>query len=95
MPIIPTSSPYITTGAPRMTYEERRRRRVAPVRQAVVVLEQPIAEIAETAVETLQSLIADPERPVPNSYFRPQVRVRGTTSPPKPKAVPPPSRGVT
>jgi DNA-binding LacI/PurR family transcriptional regulator len=52
---------------------------------ALTTVEQPIAEIADTAVGTLQSLIADPERPVPNSYFRPQVRVRGTTSPPKPK----------
>ena len=49
---------------------------------ALTTVEQPIAEIADTAVETLQSLIAEPDRPVPNSYFRPVLRVRGTSSPP-------------
>jgi len=49
---------------------------------ALTTVEQPIAEIADTAVETLQSLIAEPDRPVPNSYFRPLLRVRGTTAPP-------------
>jgi DNA-binding LacI/PurR family transcriptional regulator len=48
----------------------------------LTTVEQPIAEIADTAVSTLESLIADPERPVPNSYFRPLLRVRGTTAPP-------------
>ena len=48
----------------------------------LTTVEQPIAEIADTAVGTLQSLIADPERAVPNSYFRPLLRVRGTTAPP-------------
>jgi hypothetical protein len=38
--------------------------------------------MADTAVETLLSLIADPDRPVPNSYFRPVLRVRGSTVPP-------------
>jgi DNA-binding LacI/PurR family transcriptional regulator len=48
----------------------------------LTTVDQPIAEIADTAVETLQSLIADSERPVPNSYFRPTLRVRGSTAPP-------------
>lgn len=48
----------------------------------LTTVEQPIAEIADTAVETLQSLIADADRPVPNSYFRPVLRVRGTSAPP-------------
>ncbi|HET7568553.1 MAG TPA: LacI family DNA-binding transcriptional regulator [Gaiellaceae bacterium] len=48
----------------------------------LTTVEQPIAEIADTAVETLQALIADSERPVPNSYFRPVVRARGSSAPP-------------
>jgi DNA-binding LacI/PurR family transcriptional regulator len=48
----------------------------------LTTVEQPIAQIADTAVGTLQSLIADPERPLPNSYFRPVLRVRGSTAPP-------------
>lgn len=44
---------------------------------------QPIAEIAATAVETLQRLIEKPTKSVPNSYFRPTLRVRGTTSSPR------------
>ena len=50
----------------------------------LTTVEQPIAQIADTAVVTLQSLIADGERPVPNSYFRPVVRVRGSSGPPAP-----------
>jgi DNA-binding LacI/PurR family transcriptional regulator len=49
---------------------------------ALTTVEQPIAQIANTAVSTLQSLIADPERPLPSSYFRPTLRVRGSTAPP-------------
>ncbi len=49
----------------------------------LTTVEQPIAQIADTAVETLQSLIADPERALPNSYFRPVLRVRGTTAAPR------------
>jgi DNA-binding LacI/PurR family transcriptional regulator len=48
----------------------------------LTTVEQPIAEIADTAVGTLQSLIADPERPLPSSYFRPVLRVRSSTAPP-------------
>ncbi len=49
---------------------------------SLTTVEQPIGEIADTAVGTLQLLIADPERPLPNSYFRPVLRVRGSTAPP-------------
>jgi DNA-binding LacI/PurR family transcriptional regulator len=50
----------------------------------LTTIEQPIGQIADTAVETLQSLIAEPDRPVPNSFFRPVLRVRGSTAPPPP-----------
>ena len=50
---------------------------------ALTTVEQPIARIADTAVESLQSMIADRYRPVPNSYFRPVLRVRGSTASPK------------
>lgn len=49
---------------------------------ALTTVEQPIAQIADTAVESLQSLIADHYRPVPNSYFRPVLRVRASTAAP-------------
>jgi DNA-binding LacI/PurR family transcriptional regulator len=42
---------------------------------------QPISEIAATAVAALKALIEDP-RPLPNSYFKPRLRVRGSTGPP-------------
>jgi DNA-binding LacI/PurR family transcriptional regulator len=45
-------------------------------------VEQPIAQIAETAVQTLQLLIDEPGRPLPNSYFRPTLRIRASTAPP-------------
>jgi DNA-binding LacI/PurR family transcriptional regulator len=48
----------------------------------LTTIEQPIAQIADTAVETLQALIADPGRAVPNSYFRPVLRARGSTAAP-------------
>jgi DNA-binding LacI/PurR family transcriptional regulator len=48
----------------------------------LTTVEQPIAQIAETAVETLQSLIEQPERKLPNSYFRPVLRVRASTAAP-------------
>jgi len=49
---------------------------------ALTTVAQPIDRIADTAVESLQSMIADCHRPVPNSYFRPVLRVRGSTSSP-------------
>ena len=48
----------------------------------LTTVEQPIAQIADTAVETLQSLIEQPERKLPNSYFRPVLRVRASTAAP-------------
>jgi DNA-binding LacI/PurR family transcriptional regulator len=49
----------------------------------LTTVEQPIAQIADTAVRTLMSLIQHPSRPLPNSYFRPLLRVRGTTGAPQ------------
>jgi DNA-binding LacI/PurR family transcriptional regulator len=48
----------------------------------LTTVEQPIAQIADTAVQTLQTLIEQPGRPLPSSYFRPILRVRNTTAPP-------------
>jgi len=48
----------------------------------LTTVEQPIAQIADTAVTTLQSLIEEPERKLPNSYFRPVLRVRASTAAP-------------
>ncbi|MFL5980859.1 MAG: LacI family DNA-binding transcriptional regulator [Gaiellaceae bacterium] len=48
----------------------------------LTTVEQPIEEIAETAVNALQSLIADPQKPLPDYTFRPRLKVRGSTSPP-------------
>ena len=49
----------------------------------LTTVEQPIVQIADTAVRTLMSLIENPSRPLPNSYFRPLLRVRGTTAAPQ------------
>ena len=49
---------------------------------ALTTVEQPIAQIADTAVQTLATLIEDPSRRLPNSYFRPVLRERGSTAPP-------------
>ena len=48
----------------------------------LTTVEQPIGEIAETAVNALQELIENPGRSLPNFVFRPQLRVRGSTAPP-------------
>jgi DNA-binding LacI/PurR family transcriptional regulator len=48
---------------------------------ALTTVEQPIDEIAQTAVDTLRTLIENP-RPLPNSYFRPNLRLRSSTAPP-------------
>jgi DNA-binding LacI/PurR family transcriptional regulator len=47
---------------------------------ALTTIEQPIAEIAQTAVDTLRTLIEHPKA-LPNSYFRPNLRVRSSTGP--------------
>lgn len=46
----------------------------------LTTIEQPIAEIAQTAVDTLRTLIEDPKA-LPNSYFRPNLRRRSSTAP--------------
>jgi DNA-binding LacI/PurR family transcriptional regulator len=47
----------------------------------LTTVEQPIDEIAETAVQTLLTLIEQPERSLPNLYYRPTLRVRASTGP--------------
>ena len=49
---------------------------------ALTTVEQPIEEIAETAVNALRTLIAEPEKPLPDYSFRPRLRVRGSTARP-------------
>jgi DNA-binding LacI/PurR family transcriptional regulator len=48
----------------------------------LTTVEQPIAQIADTAVQTLLTLIAQPDRALPSSYYRPVLRVRGSTAAP-------------
>jgi len=48
----------------------------------LTTVEQPIDEIAETAVDALCSLIDQPRRIVPRMIFRPRLRARGSTAPP-------------
>lgn len=48
----------------------------------LTTVEQPIVDIAETAVRALQSLIDEPERPLPDFVFRPKLRVRASTAAP-------------
>jgi DNA-binding LacI/PurR family transcriptional regulator len=49
----------------------------------LTTIEQPIAEIAETAVEALRRLIEEPRRPLPHFVFRPTLRVDASTDRPK------------
>ncbi len=46
----------------------------------LTTVEQPIGEIAETAVNALATLIDEPEKPLPNFFFRPRLRVRASTA---------------
>ena len=48
----------------------------------LTTIEQPIRDIAETAVDALQTLIREPEAALPNYVFRPRLRVRASTGPP-------------
>jgi DNA-binding LacI/PurR family transcriptional regulator len=48
----------------------------------LTTLEQPIEDIAETAVNALRSLIEEPCRPLPNYVFRPRLRTGASTAPP-------------
>jgi DNA-binding LacI/PurR family transcriptional regulator len=49
----------------------------------LTTVEQPIDDIAETAVNALQTLITEPGKPLPDSLFRPRLAVRGSTAPPE------------
>ena len=48
----------------------------------LTTVEQPIEQIANTAVETLQKLIREPGRQLPSSYYRPVLRVRASSDVP-------------
>jgi DNA-binding LacI/PurR family transcriptional regulator len=48
----------------------------------LTTVQQPIEDIAETAVNALHTLISDPGKPLPDSLFRPQLAVRASTAPP-------------
>jgi DNA-binding LacI/PurR family transcriptional regulator len=48
----------------------------------LTTVEQPIDEIAETAIEALRALVDDPEQTLPTYVFRPRLRIGGTTVPP-------------
>jgi DNA-binding LacI/PurR family transcriptional regulator len=48
----------------------------------LTTVEQPIDQIAETAVNALRTLIAEPEKPLPDYSFRPRLRVRESTAAP-------------
>jgi DNA-binding LacI/PurR family transcriptional regulator len=50
---------------------------------ALTTVEQPIDEIASTAVEALRRLITEPDAAHPNYVFRPRLRLGGTTAPPE------------
>jgi DNA-binding LacI/PurR family transcriptional regulator len=44
-------------------------------RPPLTTVEQPIEEIAETAINALRSLIDDPQKQLPDYSFRPQLNV--------------------
>jgi DNA-binding LacI/PurR family transcriptional regulator len=48
----------------------------------LTTVEQPIHDIAKTAVDALQTLIRDPEAKLPNYLFRPRLHIRESTSAP-------------
>ena len=48
----------------------------------LTTVEQPIDEIARTAVDALRGQVERPERRQPSYLFRPRLRVGGTTAPP-------------
>jgi DNA-binding LacI/PurR family transcriptional regulator len=51
-------------------------------RPALTTVEQPIEEIAETAVNALRTMIDAPAKPLPDSFFRPRLHPRASTAPP-------------
>jgi DNA-binding LacI/PurR family transcriptional regulator len=46
----------------------------------LTTIEQPIRDIAETAVDALQTLIREPDTALPNYLFRPTLRIRASTA---------------
>jgi DNA-binding LacI/PurR family transcriptional regulator len=48
----------------------------------LTTIEQPIDEIAGTAIEALRALVDGPAQTLPSYVFRPTLRVGGTTAPP-------------
>jgi DNA-binding LacI/PurR family transcriptional regulator len=53
---------------------------------ALTTVEQPIVDIARTAVEALKSLIDEPDQALPDYVFRPRLRVRSSTALPREQA---------
>jgi DNA-binding LacI/PurR family transcriptional regulator len=49
----------------------------------LTTVEQPIEEIAETAVNALRTMMDAPTKPLPDSFFRPSLRKRASTAPPR------------
>src|SRR5919199_535293 len=49
---------------------------------ALTTVEQPIEEIAETAVNALRTRMDSPTKPLPDSFFRPRLRERASTASP-------------
>jgi DNA-binding LacI/PurR family transcriptional regulator len=49
----------------------------------LTTIEQPITDIARTAVGTLQRMIERPGEPVASYVLRPRLRRGGTTAPPR------------
>ena len=52
----------------------------------LTTIEQPIDEIAATAVDALRTLIDEPGQSLPNYVFRPRLRPGGSTAPPPSRA---------
>ena len=48
----------------------------------LTTVEQPIEQIAETALEALRGLIEQPDVELPSFIFRPRLRLGGTSAPP-------------
>jgi DNA-binding LacI/PurR family transcriptional regulator len=48
----------------------------------LTTIEQPIDEIASTAVDLLRTVIAEPGRSIPRVLFKPRLREGGSTAPP-------------
>jgi DNA-binding LacI/PurR family transcriptional regulator len=50
---------------------------------SLTTIEQPIGDIAETAIDAVVTMIRDPARSLPGYVFRPQLRLGRSTAPPK------------